>query len=144
MIGKVLEQLKKSPRLLDNIKELGIYKAFTAATVPVGDEIDSLAHLNPTYIACEPILLAYEKRLNNLLGICENIHRPLYPPSTWFKDFLEKYKRLTPSVNGKRATAVLEALSGGALNPPQRKGNVIDLGSEDPVPNFTAKKEDDQ
>jgi hypothetical protein len=99
--------------------------------------------VNPTYPVCEALLLAYEKRLNMQLGICENIHRPLYPPMTFFTDMFEKYKRLTPSVQGKRATQLLEALGTGALNPPQRKGNVIDLGTDTSVPQFTSSTDRD-
>ena len=142
MLDKLTDQLKRFPRLIDNIKELAVFGAFKAVTTPKGDEVDVLSNVNPTYPVCESLLLAYEKRLNNQLGICENIHRPLYPRMTFFTDMLEKYKRLTPSVQGKRATQLLESLAGGALNSPQQKGNVIDLGTEDPDPTFTPKKVD--
>jgi len=117
MFDDLTETIKKVPRLLDSIKDLAIFKGLKAISVPEGDEIDCLANLNSMYPVCEAVLLSYQKRTNVLLGKCENIGRSLYPEMTFFTDTFEKYKRLTPSVQGKRAESLLETFSKGALYP---------------------------
>lgn len=137
----IFDRIRELPRLLDQIKEYGVYQVFKAAGVPQGREIDTLSRVNPDYPVFEACLLAYEKRLNSLHGECAAIGRPLYPHMTFFTDMFEHYKRLTPSVGGKRAEQVFEAIGKSlALKSPENPQKPVNIGDTGKLESSTTKK----
>lgn len=140
MKDAILDLISKKPKLLDSIKELSIAEGFRAIVIPEGDEIDALANVNSAFPVCSSILLAVEKRLNEVVGNCKAIKRPLYPKMTFWTVMVERYLRYTPSVQEGRAKQGLESLSKGALNPPQQVKKAADYSEGEEM--FVRKEED--
>lgn len=130
MKDAILDLISRKPKLLDSIKELSIAEGFRAIVIPEGEEIDALANVNSAFPVCSSVLLAVQIRINEVVGDCKAIKRPLYPPMTFWTVMIERYLRYTPSVQEGRAKQGLEALSQGALNPPQQIRKAPDFGDE--------------
>lgn len=125
----IWQRFKEFPQLIHSVKELAVFQVFKSVGVPKGTEIDTLTHLNPDTPVFMAVLVAYEERLNELHGECAAIGRPLYPRFTFFSELFEYYKRLTPSVHGKRAEQVLGSISASqGLKSPDNQQRPVTIG----------------
>ena len=127
----------KSPNLFQMALEIAKAQAFAAVAVPRGKEIHALSKMNPRTPVYFSIWLAYEKRMNTLLGTLRATGKPLYRPMSFFTDVVSVYMRITPSTgkNPKnRAQEVLETLQKGGLLPAMEGKRVPFLPEAESVP----------
>lgn len=135
-MSEILEkfgQKKYSRTLLETLKDATIGEVYHILAVPKNEDIRPMSRINRKIPRLMSFLVEWEARQNKLVGICAATGEPIYPPSHFFKDQAIHYLTLTPGVGGKRAEQIVETLVGGALHPPQQKGNVIDLGEPTPL-----------
>jgi hypothetical protein len=118
---------------LSAIREFFVGSSLKSLGTPKEEDIYSMARVNKRYPRLGSFFCESENRLNELTGVLEATGERLYPPYTFFNKQALLYLKTTPSVNSKRADQVTEILTGGALNPPQQSGNVIDLGDDTPL-----------
>ena len=139
----ILSNALNDKKNIDKAIELAVALVLFNAGVPVGNAVEPMANTNSRVPLTCGILLAFEKRLNELLGVCETIGGPLYPPMTFFSELIHNYLRLTPSVQGTRAEQILNILGGGgAIARMPDTGTHIDMGEEELAPLATKPKED--
>lgn len=106
--------------MISKAVQYSVAVALSAIAVPKGDEIDALSKMNPRTPVYFAVVLAYEKRMNNLLGVVRATGKPLYKPMTVFSDVIQRYMKITPSTGKSpinRAEMILETMAKGALQP---------------------------
>jgi len=106
--------------MISKAVQYSVAVALSAIAVPKGDEIDALSKMNPRTPVYFAVVLAYEKRMNNLLGVVRATGKPLYKPMTIFSDVVQRYMKITPSTGRSptnRAEMILETMAKGALQP---------------------------
>lgn len=106
--------------MISKAVQYSVAVALSAIAVPKGTEIDALSKMNPRTPVYFSVTLAYEKRMNNLLGVVRVTGKPLYKPMTVFSDVIQRYMRITPSTGKSpknRAEMILETMAKGALAP---------------------------
>lgn len=106
--------------MISKAVQYSVAVALSAIAVPKSNEIDALSKMNPRTPVYFSVVLAYEKRMNNLLGVVRATGKPLYRPMSVFSDVIQTYMRITPSTGKSpknRAEMILETMAKGALMP---------------------------
>lgn len=106
--------------MISKAVQYAVAVALSAIAVPKGTEIDALSKMNPRTPVYFSVWLAYEKRVNELLGTVRATGKPLYKPMSFFTDVIQVYMRITPSTGKSpknRAELILETMGKGALQP---------------------------
>lgn len=106
--------------MISKAVQYAVAVALSAIAVPKGTEIDALSKMNPRTPVYFSVWLAYEKRVNDLLGTVRATGKPLYKPMSFFTDVVQVYMRITPSTGKSpknRAELILETMAKGALAP---------------------------
>ena len=127
--------------MISKAVQYSVAVALSAIAVPKGSEIDALSKMNPRTPVYFAVVLAYEKRMNNLLGVVRATGKPLYKPMTIFTDVVERYMKITPSTGRSptnRAEMILETMAKGALQPTE------DFRPTLPEPRIISHHEDSQ
>jgi hypothetical protein len=136
-------EIKNSRGILEAFKELSIGKVYQTLADPQNKSIRPLSRINRKLPRIMSFMVEWEARKNMLCGVVDATGEPIYPPSHFFRDQAYHYLTLTPGVGGKRAEQIVETLVAGALNSPQQKGSIVDLGmGEDDVLTTTKKEEE--
>jgi len=137
VLSRTLVDSQKSA--LDKAIELSVAVALSAVAVPKGTEIEALSKLNPKTPVYFSILQEYEKRMNQLLGVCKATGLPLVPQMKWISGMVQTYMRITPSTGKSptsRADALLETIATGRALQRQPDMGRIPFGGveEDKIP----------
>lgn len=106
--------------MISKAVQYSVAVALSAIAVPKGTEIDALSKMNPRTPVYFSVWLAYEERVNALLGTVRATGKPLYRPMSFFSDVIQVYMRITPSTGKSpknRAEMILETMGKGALAP---------------------------
>lgn len=139
--------------MISKAVQYSVAVALSAIAVPKGTEIDALSKMNPRTPVYFSVWLAYEERVNALLGTVRATGKPLYRPMSFFSDVIQVYMRITPSTGKSpvnRADAILDTMGkGAALQPAQdHKGHNMpgpeQIGMPEPKKSWKDKfKKDD-
>jgi hypothetical protein len=114
-LGSVLVPKDQVNLNQSNDIDKSVGKALEILVSPDEEAAEVTANINSKLPVSLSILLAYEKRLNELLGICQKTSIPLVKPMNFFSEMAKKFLHLTPSVASRRADKILEAFQHGAL-----------------------------
>lgn len=118
LLMEALDETDQS--MISKAVQYAVAVALAAIAVPKGTEIDALSKMNPRTPVYFSVWLAYEERVNSLLGTVRATGKPLYRPMTFFSDVIQVYMRITPSTGKSpknRAEMILETMGKGALAP---------------------------
>lgn len=136
--------------MISKAVQYSVAVALAAIAVPKAKEIDALSKMNPRTPVYFSVWLAYEKRVNALLGTVRATGKPLYRPMSFFTDVVQVYMRITPSTGRSpknRAELILETMAKGALMPVDDTGAMLPgprtLEAPEEKKRFWRKKKDE-